>query len=327
MNLHDFIFYEKLSFEERCTRVYKYQSKKNPVFKTYLSVFGLDDDSEISSKEIPLIPIRAFKHRTILCEDKKYRLTFKSSGTSGMVRSTHHIADPEIYEKSIEKEFYRHFPAEKYALLCHMPGYRQNQESSLIWMANHLIKNDSSGLSCFLDDKVDLRKWIEQVNKQGKTILIFGAAFGLIDLLDEDIDLFPETTAILETGGMKTHRREMSKTELRKTLSNGFKIPAEQIHSEYGMCELLSQMYAIGNEWFSTPHWVQVTIRNAENPSQICTPGEEGKIGIIDLANFYSCSFILTEDRGVMQPDGTFRVLGRWNPENLRGCNFLIDKD
>jgi hypothetical protein len=327
MNSHDFIFNEKLSFEERCRRVYNYQAEKNRVFKTFLSVFGLDQESEIESKEIPLLPIRAFKHQPILCEGKKSRLIFKSSGTSGMERSSHHISDPGIYKHSIETEFYRHFPAEKFALLCHMPGYRQNPDSSLIWMANHLINNDFSGLSCFLDDEDNLQDWVEEVNKQGKTIIIFGAAFGLLDLLEEGVNQFPETTEIVETGGMKTHRREMSKSELRNSLSEGFNIPPKQIHSEYGMCELLSQMYAIESEWFSSPHWVQVSIRNADNPSQICKPGEEGKIGIIDLANLHSCSFILTEDRGVMQPDGTFRVLGRWNSENLRGCNFLIDED
>jgi len=327
MNSHDFIFNEKLSFEERSRRVYQYQAERNSVFKTFLNSFGLHAGSEISSKQIPLLPIRAFKHRPILCEGKKSSLTFKSSGTSGMERSTHHIADPGIYKQSIENEFFRHFPAEKYVLLCHMPGYRQNPDSSLIWMANYLINNDSSGLNRFLDKKIDLYKWIEEVNKQEKTILIFGAAFGLLNLLEEGAYQFPETTEILETGGMKTHRREMSKAELRNTVSEGFNIPQKQIHSEYGMCELLSQMYAIGSEWFRSPHWVQVSIRNADNPSKICTPGEEGKIGIIDLANIYSCSFILTEDRGVMQPDGTFRVLGRWNPENLRGCNFLIDED
>ncbi len=308
--------------------MFQYQAEKNPVLNTFFEVFGLRPDSKVNPDEIPLLPIRAFKEMPILCEGLKPELVFKSSGTSGMERSSHQIADPNIYKISIEKEFYRHFPANQYALICHLPGYRQNPDSSLIWMAQHLVNIDPDGLNTFLpDDPDEFYKWKERVQKKGKKILLFGAAFGLLDLAEDQQVEFPETTEILETGGMKTHHREMTKSELRDTLSEGFGIKPGQIHSEYGMCELLSQMYALSGEWFTTPHWVRVTIRNSDNPSKFCNPGEEGKIGIIDLANLHSCSFILTEDRGVMNEKGDFKVLGRWHPENLRGCNFLVDQE
>ena len=157
--------------------------------------------------------------------------------------------------------------------------------------------------------------------------MLFGAAFGLMDMLEIDPIQLPEDSVILETGGMKTHRREITKELLHQQLADGFGIPASQIHSEYGMTELLSQTYAKGSLWFECVPWMEVSIRDPKDPMQEAEHEEEGVIGVIDLANLYSCSFILTGDKGIQREDGKFQVLGRWNPQNLRGCNFLIDQD
>jgi len=119
----------------------------------------------------------------------------------------------------------------------------------------------------------------------------------------------------------------MTKEELHNSLTDGFGLSNENIHSEYGMTELLSQAYSTGDNWFQCVPWMSISIRNPENPMEEVPKGEEGLIGVMDLANMYSCSFILTGDKGVQRSDGKFQVLGRWNPENLRGCNFLIDQD
>ncbi len=276
------------------------------------------------------MPIRAFKDGNIVSKgaQKEPELIFKSSGTSGMNRSTHNVQFEALYKKSIIEGFTEHFPLQEYSVYCYLPEYKNNPHSSLIWMAKHLIENDPSGQSEFISDQ-DLfdEKWIAKINRNGRKPLLFGAAFGLVDLLKSGKPRKINGLEILETGGMKTHRREISKSELRTMLSEGFQTEPDKIHSEYGMCELLSQMYAIGSEWFDPPHWVQVTIRDPENPMRICERGEEGKIGIIDLANIYSCPFLLTGDKGVMNESGTFRVLGRWDPKDLRGCNFLIDHE
>jgi hypothetical protein len=126
---------------------------------------------------------------------------------------------------------------------------------------------------------------------------------------------------------MKTHRREITKKELHQKLAEGFGLPKAQVHSEYGMAELLSQAYSLEEEWFECVPWMKVSIRNPKNPMKEVPKGEEGLIGVMDLANLYSCSFILTGDKGVQREDSKFQILGRWNPENLRGCNFLIDSD
>lgn len=326
MFAHDFIFNSNRTFEDRCAEVFTYQAAKSAVFRSFIDSFGLSESSDVEVDRIPLLPIEAFKHKPIIIDDLYSKLKFLSSGTVNMKRSTHHVYDEDIYKKAITKEFFRHFPQSEYSILFYLPGYDTNFDSSLIWMANYLVQCDKSGLSIFLPKrKKEIENHLEKVSKVDKKVILFGAAFGLLDLIDSKEISFSNSLEVIETGGMKTYRRELSKTELREKISTGFNIPLQQIHSEYGMCELLSQSYAIGNEWFQSPDWVKVTIRKDDNPGEICEIGEEGKIGVIDLANLHSCSFILTEDRGVMRADSAFRVLGRWNPENLRGCNFLID--
>lgn len=324
----NFIFDSSISFEDRCLQIFQFQAEKNPFLKRFFEPFGLKSASKPNTKDIPLLPIRGFKDGKIVVESEKEdsELVFKSSGTSEMSRSTHYILSQKIYEKAIFEEFKKHFPFDEYIVLFYLPGYDQNSQSSLIWMAKYLIQSDPSGDSQFVSmensENID-----PMFSNRDKKILIFGAAFGLMDLIESKKNRSFNGLEILETGGMKTHRREMTKPELRKALSEGFEISLNKIHSEYGMCELLSQMYAIGGEWFNAPHWVQVSIRDPKNPSKICKVGEEGKIGIIDLANIYSCPFILTDDKGIMDASGRFKVLGRWNPNDLRGCNFLIDHE
>lgn len=324
----ELIFDSSISFEERCSKVFQFQLESNPVLRRFFETFGLKSTSKPLPNDIPLLPIRGFKDGRIVVESEKNdpELIFESSGTSEMSRSVHCILSQNIYETAILEEFKKHFPFDEYIILFYLPGYDQNPHSSLIWMADFLIKSDPSNQSQFIT--IEDFENIESILKnRDKTILLFGAAFGLMDLAESGKFTPIRNLEILETGGMKTHRREMTKSELRQALSDGLEVSLNKIHSEYGMCELLSQMYAIGNEWFQTPHWVQVSIRDPKNPSRICEPGEEGKIGIIDLANIYSCPYILTDDRGVMDESGQFKVIGRWNSLDLRGCNFLIDHE
>ncbi|MEX2364866.1 MAG: hypothetical protein WD597_14635, partial [Balneolaceae bacterium] len=220
------------------------------------------------------------------------------------------------------------YDLDDYVIWAYTPGYQENSNSSLIWMLNTLIERDYSGMSRFLELNQPLdEKEIQKIQKSGKKLLLFGAAFGLLDILERRSIQLPKDSIILETGGMKTHRREINRQQLHQLLSDGFGLPPSQIHSEYGMTELLSQAYSLGDEWFQCVPWMNVSIRDPENPMREMTAGEEGLIGIIDLANIYSCSFILTGDKGVQNESGDFQVLGRWNPQNLRGCNFLIEQD
>ncbi|MFO7799012.1 hypothetical protein [Rhodohalobacter sp.] len=328
--LRQLIFDSSIPFAERAVRVFNFQKSFNSVYSTFAEVLGIAGNitSDFPIHYIPLIPIRVFKEAEIKSFDVTADLIFKSSGTGNMSQSRHFVKESSVYIKSIEKEFYRYFPKENTSILCYTPGYAENPHSSLIWMLNHLVNQDPSGLSRFIPLQQPLKKEsIKDLLDSKRNIVLFGAAFGLLDLIEKESDPLPASAQIVETGGMKTHRREISKTELRNILSDGFQILQHQIHSEYGMCELLSQCYAIGGEWFEPPNWVNISVRKAEDPTKICKPHEPGKLGIIDLANLYSCPFILTDDIGIMDDSGRFKVLGRWKKAEMRGCNFLIDRD
>jgi len=324
----DFIFDKSLSFRGKAEKVYKFQRQNSPLYHTFSDHFSQPDSESFDPYSIPLLPIRAFKEAEVIVQNRKPELLFKSSGTSSSNRSRHLVADADLYRKSIITEFTRYFDLSNSAILAYTPGYNENRHSSLIWMLNYLISKSGSDFSQFLPvgEPID-PALVQQIADKGEALILFGAAFGLMDVIEMGDAHLPAGSVIIETGGMKTHRREMTKHELRHALAEGFQIPSENIHSEYGMCELLSQCYSIGSEWFKTPPWVDVTIRDPEDSTRICKPGEEGKIGIIDLANIYSCPFILTDDRGIVNEDGLFRVVGRWDSAELRGCNFLIDSD
>lgn len=329
----DHIFDERLSFEQKALQVFEHQRLNNPVYKRFCDALNIKDPAVLS--DIPLLPIQAFKDAkvtTILnnstLNTEHSTLIFQSSGTSRMARSRHYIQDPELYRKSILKGMQKFYDLEEYVIWAYTPGYNSNPQSSLIWMLKTLIEKEESGLSKFLElGKPMSKSELLEVQRSGKKLMLFGAAFGLLDILEKNPVRLPEDSVILETGGMKTHRREITKEQLHVKLAEGFGLAETQIHSEYGMTELLSQAYTHGSLWFKSVPWMRVSIRDPKDPIKERPLGEEGLIGVVDLVNLNSCSFILTGDKGIQREDGAFQVLGRWNPQNLRGCNFLIEQD
>lgn len=334
-----FIFKNDISFEDKALRIFEFQRNNNSVYRRFCDALDIHTIQAIS--EIPLLPIQAFKDSELITaeSDSKFKFSqrdangvnlkfFQSSGTSGMQRSRHYLLEPEIYRESIIRGMQQFYDLDEYVIWAYTPGYNENPNSSLIWMLNTLIEREESGLSKFLELGKPLNEdEISEIRKSGKNLMLFGAAFGLLDLLEVNEINLPEKSVIMETGGMKTYRREMSREVLHRKLAKGFGLTTSHIHSEYGMTELLSQAYNPGGYWFATPPWMEVTIRNPKNPVEEVKTGEEGIIGVMDMANLYSCSFILTGDKGIQVGGGKFQVLGRWNPQNLRGCNFLIDRD
>lgn len=318
--------FSKDPFEKKTLWVFNWQKKNSPIYSRFCEALGIDNIQSI--EDMPLLPIQAFKDTKVISGRTLPDMYFESSGTSGMQRSRHYIVDPGIYRQSVIKGMNHFYNLDDFVIWAYTPGYHSNPYSSLVWMLNTLIERDESGLSKFLEIGKPINQHeLKKVKQSGKRLMLFGAAFGLVDLLELGDPEIPGDSIIMETGGMKTFRREISKTQLHQQLADGFGLLRQNIHSEYGMTELLSQAYSLGGEWFECVPWMQVTIRNPENPMEILPKGEEGVIGVIDLANIHSCSFILTGDKGIMHEEGKFKVLGRWNPQNLRGCNFLIDQD
>lgn len=317
-------------FDSKVSAVFEYQVENNAVYRRFCEALSYPSDRfERSEGYPPLLPVKAFKDAVVTCRpDQKPALVFRSSGTSGMERSRHLVADKEIYRQSLLRGFGQFYEPEKAVIWAYTPGYSEHPDSSLIFMLKELIGQDASGLSRFLPlDRPLEQDDLHEITESDKNLILFGAAFGLLDLLEREPIPLPGGSLIIETGGMKTRRREITRGELHEQLADGFDIDQSRVHSEFGMCELLSQAYATGGPWFRSVPWMQVTVRNPENPGEELPPFKEGLIGVVDLANVHSCSFVLTGDRGVKDKKGRFKVLGRWNPKDLRGCNFLIGED
>src|SRR5699024_7297694 len=329
---YSLIFSDEITFEEKARRIFEYQFGENPVYRRFCEALrGEEIFSRIQEdvSNIPLLPIRAFKDANLSTQpEKEPDLVFKSSGTSDMQQSIHNIQNAALYEQSLMKGFRQFYDLDSAVIWGYTPGYADNPHSSLIYMIQKLIDQDESGLSRFLPlDEPLNRDAISELRKSGKHLILFGAAFGLLDLLEMDEVKLPSNSIVIETGGMKTHRREIRRKQLHRKLARGFGLDGSRIHSEYGMAELLSQCYATGGSWFKTVPWVQVSIRDPDDPSEEVRQGKGGLIGVMDLANVHSCPFLLTGDKGQMDERGRFQVMGRWNPTDLRGCNFLIEED
>ncbi|TNE70917.1 hypothetical protein EP331_10700 [bacterium] len=326
-SLSTIIFNDEISFKERASLVFEYQAEMNPVFKKFIQSLGYKNSVENNTIDFPLLPIGAFKEKTLISDEvtTQNALVFMSSGTSAMSRSKHWVPFPDLYKKSISQHFDAVF--QNLPILAYLPGYADNPHSSLIYMIQFLIdekRKVGDTTSAFLKLDIPLKEQL----KSDIPVILFGAAFGLLDATEsESIKLHPDSI-LVETGGMKTFRKEMSKSDLQNLLLERYTCNSSQLYSEYGMAELLSQAYKQGTQKpFYPPNWMRISIRNPENPLEEMPSGEVGQIGVIDLANIYSCSFILTEDRGFATEDGGFEVLGRLSDSELRGCNFLLERD
>lgn len=232
------------------------------------------------------------------------------------------VKDLSLYQDSYRKGF-EHFYGDikEYTLLALLPSYAEREGSSLIYMVDDLMAKAKPGSGYFLYNHQDLATVLQKLKSQNQKTLLIGVTYALLDFAEQfEVD-FPELI-VMETGGMKGKRREMVREELHETLKKGFGVA--QIHSEYGMTELLSQAYSKGNGIFECPPWMQIRIRDTNDPLQILGEGKTGGINIIDLANLYSCSFIASQDLGRIKGNHQFEVLGRFDQSDIRGCNLMV---
>jgi phenylacetate-coenzyme A ligase PaaK-like adenylate-forming protein len=310
-------------FNEIAIDIFRYQATNNPVYKQYIDILKVDQSQIKSYREIPFLPIQFFKSQDIITDGKSPEITFSSSGTTGMITSQHLVADVNLYIESFRKAFelfYGNF--EDMAIVALLPSYLERSGSSLIYMVDDLIKRSNNYESgYFLYNHQDLFNTLSSLRDKGKKTVLFGVTYALLDFVENfNID-FPELI-VMETGGMKGKRKEMIREELHKILCEGFHV--ESIHSEYGMTELLSQGYSKGNGLFHTPPWMKILIRDTNDPLSLLDNKKTGAINVIDLANYYSCSFIATQDLGKFHHDGSFEILGRFDNSDIRGCNLLV---
>jgi phenylacetate-coenzyme A ligase PaaK-like adenylate-forming protein len=310
-------------FKAKALAVFKYQAKNNIVYKNFLKLLNCSPKSVKHIDAIPFLPISFFKSHKIITANAPEEICFLSSGTTGVTSSKHFVSDLKLYKSSYLKGFNCFYgPVSDYTILALLPSYLERQGSSLTYMIADLIKKSGKPKSGFYLNNLDaLSSALRELDQKGEKVLLVGVSFALLDLV-EKYTFNLKNTLIMETGGMKGRRKELVRNELHQKLCKGFGVT--QIHSEYGMTELLSQAYSKGNGLFKTPPWMKILIRDTEDALTLLPHGQTGGINVIDLANINSCSFIATQDLGKTHTDGTFEILGRFDNSDIRGCNLMV---
>jgi len=310
-------------FKTCALKVFKHQFENNAVYRSFCDLLYIHPSDVKELKEIPFLPIQFFKSHQILSSKESVQEIFTSSGTTGRVASKHLVTDISWYEKSYLKGFeYFYGNIEDYTILALLPNYLEREGSSLIYMVDDLIKKSKKSASGFyLNDLRKLSIELTHLNKNNKKTLLIGVTYALLDLIEQQ-EFQLKNTIIMETGGMKGRRKELIRDQLHEILCEGLGVT--EIHSEYGMTELLSQGYSKGNGIFNCPPWMKIFTRDTEDALTIFENSKTGGLNVIDLANYNSCSFIATQDLGKVNPNGNFEVLGRFDHSDIRGCNLMV---
>lgn len=310
-------------FNELALEIFQYQYNNNIVYQSFTDNLGVLPSRVTDYHQIPFLPAAFFKTHAIISGKKEPLLQFQSSGTAGKGSSKHVLIDPGIYKRSF-LDCFRLFYGnpEEYTIIALLPSYLERKESSLVYMVAELILQSHNTQSGFYLDELDKLNEVLQTACTGqKKTLLLGVSFALLDFCEKYPGHIPGLI-VMETGGMKGRRAELTREELHAFLKKGFGV--DHIHSEYGMTELLSQSYSYGDGLFRSPPWMKILIRDSEDPLSWLEVNKTGGINIIDLANLYSCSFIATQDLGRIGNDGSFEVLGRFDHSDIRGCNLMV---
>lgn len=317
-------------FQDCCLKIFHFQYNYNPVYRQYVDLIGISQYDVTGIENIPFLPIRFFKTQKIITSADlavEAEKVFTSSSTSGMIPSSHFVTDISIYEKDFLEGFRLFYgDPSQYAVLALLPSYLEREGSSLVYMVDRLIKESHCPQSGFyLYNYEDLYQTLLSLRKERRKTLLIGVTFALLDFAAH-YKMEPASDwdfSVMETGGMKGRGEEIPREEIHRRLASALSV--DNVHSEYGMCELLSQGYSKGGGIFFCPPWMKVLVRDFNAPFIYLPEGKRGGINIIDLANINSCSFLETEDVGRIFPEGSFAIEGRLSDAERRGCNMLIE--
>lgn len=310
-------------FNTVALQVFNYQAANNTTYREFITHLGIAVSEVKNVYQIPFLPITFFKQHRIVTGNNTSEIVFKSSGTTSSAQSQHYVSDIKLYEQSYISTF-AHFYGDikNICILALLPNYLERDGSSLIYMVNDLIaKSEHPQSGFFLYNTDELQAILGNLKSQNQKTILIGVTYALLDFVEKHTINFPELI-VMETGGMKGKRKEMIREKLHELLQSGFGV--SHIHSEYGMTELLSQAYSTGLGIFKCPHWMQVFIRDTNDPLTLLENGKTGGINVIDLANLHACSFIATQDLGKKHANNSFEVLGRFDNSDIRGCNLLL---
>ena len=324
--LHNLLSVTPQNFSETALAIFQFQYTQNPLYHQYCQALHIDSEKIDDIKKIPFLPIAFFKTHTVTTTQFEPAAIFESSGTTQTSNSKHLVKDIGLYEQSFTAAFNLFYgDAADWCIIALLPSYLERNNSSLVMMADNLIQQSNHAESGFyLNDLDKLQHTLIQLEKQQKKILLIGVTFALLDFA-EQYPMPLHYTTIMETGGMKGRREEITREAVHHILCTAFNI--HKIHSEYGMTELLSQAYSKGNGIFNCPPWMKVLVREEDDPLSVMMVDEHkiisGATNVIDLANIYSCSFIATDDVVKLYPDERFEILGRLDNSDMRGCSLL----
>jgi len=310
-------------FEQVALKTFQHQATHCSVYSHYLQLRGIRVESVEIIPQIPFLPVEFFKTASIRSGDFEPAVIFSSSTTVGTVPSRHAVRDLAVYEQS----YLRHFTSvfgdpSQYVIIGLLPSYLERPDSSLVAMVHGLMQRSGKAENAFFrTDFPALRSLLERLKREGKKYILFGVSFALLDFAaDGGADC--SGNIVLETGGMKGRKKEMTRDELHAILCDRLHI--DRVHSEYGMTELLSQAYSLYDGRFQPPPWMTVAIRDLNDPAHLLGHGPTGGVNIIDLANIDSCAFLATDDLGRTYADGSFEILGRTDASDIRGCSLLV---
>ena len=311
-----------IGFEARALEVFQFQLKNNAVYGAFVKALGTDTSRVTALAQIPFLPVRFFKSLEVKTGEFEHETVFESSGTTGMISSRHMVKDLSLYRESFTRGFELFYgSASEYCIIGLLPSYLERENSSLVLMADDLIRQSGHPQSGFYLNEFDkLAALLRELESREQKTLLIGVSFALLDFA-EQYPIPLKHTIIMETGGMKGRRKEMIRQELHAILQQSFSLSA--IHSEYGMTELLSQAYSKGEGIYHCPPWMKILLRDDEDPLRVITSGS-GVVNVIDLANIHSCSFIASDDAGKVYSDGSFEILGRVDGSDMRGCSLLV---
>ena len=314
------------NFDETALAVFNFQYLQNPVYNQFCKALHIEPAKINTLNKIPFLPIAFFKTHIVTTTQFEAAALFESSGTTQTINSKHLVKDIALYEQSFSAAFRLFYGNPKdWCIIALLPSYLERKNSSLVMMADKLIEQSGHAQSGFyLNELEKLHDTLLQLEKQQQKTLLIGVTFALLDFA-EQYPMQLQHTTIMETGGMKGRREELTRQEVHEILCTSFKV--NKIHSEYGMTELLSQAYSKGDGIFNCPAWLKIVLREEDDPLSVQVPNNSktlsGAINVIDLANMYSCSFIATDDAGKLHPDESFEVLGRLDNSDIRGCSLL----
>ena len=320
---------KKENFNSLALEAFRFQHENNPVYHRYCNSLNIDVNNIIHIQQIPYLPIQFFKTHQVTTTTFEPAVIFESSGTTQTINSKHFVKDTGLYEKSFTNTFRSFYgDPDKWCILALLPSYLERNNASLVMMADKLIQQSGHPLSGFyLNEWEKLHHTLATLEKEKQKTLLIGVTFALLDFAT----VFPmklQYTTIMETGGMKGRREELTRDQVHEQLKQ--RLGLAEIHSEYGMTELLSQAYSQKNGIFNCPPWMKILLRSEDDPFEIISANNiskrmaTGLINIIDLANIYSCSFIATDDVGKLYSDGSFEVLGRADNSDVRGCGLMV---